>query len=101
MNINVEPQLNRPGEFMSPLSARSRTTLSDAAFEALEPRRLFAAGQLDLTFGGGDGQTLISSTGIAAEVDHIVRLGDGKLLVVGERLPEGATLGHTKLNLIR
>src|SRR4051812_3961480 len=82
-------------------SSRVRAVLATATLEALEPRRFFAAGQLDTTFGGGDGRTLIPSSGTFAQPEAIVRQSDGKLLIVGERLPAGAGTGQTKLNLVR
>jgi hypothetical protein len=70
--------------------------------ETLEPRRLFAAGDLDPTFGGGDGQAIVPIAAVAsAHPEVMARQADGKFLIAGTQLPVGAQASATKLNLIR
>ena len=52
-------------------------------FEALEGRVLFAAGDFDTTFGGGDGAALIDFGGTSDFASAIVPLAGGKMLVGG------------------
>jgi uncharacterized delta-60 repeat protein len=51
--------------------------------EALEGRVLFAAGDFDTTFGGGDGAALVDFGGTSDFASSIVPLADGKILVGG------------------
>ena len=52
-------------------------------FQALEPRRLFSAGDLDLSF-AGDGTSVIDLPGSTNEIANAtVVQGDGKVVVVG------------------
>src|SRR5688572_10764092 len=52
--------------------------------ETLESRVLFAAGDFDLTFGGGDGATLVNfAAGSSDFGTTLAVLGDGKIIVGG------------------
>jgi uncharacterized delta-60 repeat protein len=73
-----------------------------ANLETLEPRRLFAAGDFDPTFGGGDGQAIVSfADATAARMDVMARQSDGKVLIAGHRTPTGGTFYAAKVELVR
>jgi uncharacterized delta-60 repeat protein len=59
---------------------RSHGTRSFVRAEPLERRVLFAAGDLDTTFGGGDG---VADTDLAGRVAAITFTDDGSIVVVG------------------
>jgi uncharacterized delta-60 repeat protein len=67
----------RGGPFVTtrPLGTRPRVGV-----EPLEGRLLFAAGDLDTTFGGGDG---VADTDLAGRVSSIAFTDDGSIVVVG------------------
>src|SRR4051812_13985150 len=83
--------------------AASRATLAQVhLLESLEPRRLFAAGDLDTAFGGGDGQAIVPfSDATSARVDVMARQSDGKTILAGHRMPTGSTSSTGNLDLIR
>jgi uncharacterized delta-60 repeat protein len=82
--------------------AAVRSAVAHPNLEMLEPRRLFAAADLDPTFGGGDGQAVVPIADAAsARVEVAARQADGKILIAGSRQPVGAAWSATKLNLLR
>src|SRR5437764_1775594 len=82
--VSTRPRSPRRGT-RSALSSTSRVSApAQRPMEALESRVLFAAGDLDLTFGGGDGAALINfGAGSNDFGSSIVALPGGKSLVGG------------------
>ena len=92
-----------PRPFASMRSRRRRpVTAPRRPLEALESRVLFAAGDFDLTFGGGDGATLVNfAPGSADFAAALAVLPDGKMIVggsVGDGSNTDDSFGLTKLN---
>lgn len=79
------------------MKTRSHGTRAFVRAEPLERRVLFAAGDLDTTFGGGDG---VADTDLAGRVNAISFTDDGSVVVVGST-PLVASLGSGELALVR
>src|SRR5438045_2728942 len=65
------------------LDSRIWASLPGAHFEALEPRVLMSSGDLDPTFGGGDGIVTTSATSGADWISDVALAADGRIVVVG------------------
>jgi uncharacterized delta-60 repeat protein len=62
-------------------------------FEHLEKRRMLAAGDLDLSFGGGDGiGTIDFAPGYYEEAADLAIQSDGRMLVIGNKYPQDQPL---------
>jgi uncharacterized delta-60 repeat protein len=79
------------------VTTRLLGTRPRARVEPLEGRVLFAAGDLDTTFGGGDG---VADTDLAGRVNAIAFTDDGSVVVVGATTPV-AGVGSGELALVR
>src|SRR5687768_11905487 len=64
--------------------------------EPLESRRLLAAGELDYSFGGGDGFATINFPGAPFVVHDVALQSNGKLIAVGSK---AGILAVTRLNV--
>ena len=74
-------------QLRSPRTGHSRSTTTPLGLtpraQPLEPRTLFVAGELDFTFGGGDGIVSHPDAGRHAGAIAAIILPDGKLVVAG------------------
>src|SRR5215212_2807655 len=84
MHSKGEPIMARAPGFVSRRAVRpARRRPVRPAVEFLEHRRLLAASDPDLTFGGHDGVINTSIAPDVAEINDLLVLPDGKTLVVG------------------
>jgi uncharacterized delta-60 repeat protein len=82
-----------PGSRTNPRPAARQTSPSRHALaEHLERRVLLSAGDLDTSFGGGDGLVTANFHGEDRAADMVVQ-GDGKIVVAGHRFGPNASYG--------
>jgi uncharacterized delta-60 repeat protein len=77
-------------------SSRPSGSTGSVVCEPLECRRLMAAGDLDLAFGGGDGRTSVTFPGSGFEILDTALQTDGKIVLAGRK---GSNAAVVRLNI--
>src|SRR5687767_2661865 len=81
--VSPRPRRARPGASSLKAGSSRVTTSHRRPFEPLEGRVLFAAGDFDTTFGGGDGAVTTDFATTADAGTALVVQSDGKIIVGG------------------